>query len=133
MGNASLLYRLQAGDDPWALARLMNGDLGRAAEAPQSIRVGPSSITDLYAARATGALSSAGRVRDWLPYPGLHVQRLGFAVGCSVVGDHILTATTYEGTLQMCYCVVGQSIPLMHAQGIASATVERLQVLAQGA
>jgi len=132
VGNASLLYRLDAADDPWSLATRMSGDLKRAALAAEPMRIGPSSVMDLYAARSTGAISSAGRVRDWLPYPGLLVQRLGFAVSCSVVGDHILTATTYDDTLQLSYCVVGDAIPLVHAQGIASATVERLQYLAQG-
>jgi hypothetical protein len=55
------------------------------------------------------------------------VRKLGFAVGCSYFGDHILTATTMAGCLQLSYCVVVAAIPLSEGERIASKTIEFLQ------
>jgi hypothetical protein len=128
VGNAQLLYRLSENTDVWALARRIGGDLKRAAvkAPPKSTTLDPASI---YEHRSTGAVSSVGRIHWDGEEEPLHVSRVGFAVGCSYFGDHILTAATFAGSLQLTYCVVGGTIALSQAKVIAEKTVGALEAL----
>ena len=128
VGNAELLYTVSKETDVWSLARRISGDLKRAAmQAPAK---GTSTDPEvIYQHRSTGAISSVGRI----PWDGvvapLEVSGMGFAVSCSYFGDHILTAATFQGCLQLTYCVVGATITLAEAKGIAEKTVAALEAV----
>ncbi|MBV71434.1 MAG: hypothetical protein CMH52_08785 [Myxococcales bacterium] len=129
VGNAKLLYRLGYKEDIWALTRRLSGDLKRvsASAPPRTVDIDPMTI---YQSRSSAAVSNVGKVSWSGREQGISVSHLGFAVSCSYFGDHILTATTHNGQLQMTYCVVPEAIPADKAQAIISDTVDALKVIA---
>ena len=66
----------------------------------------PLDARGIYQSRATTAVSNLGVFE---PYPNDHfsIQRIGFAVGCSVLGDQVLTVLTTQGrmTCMLCWTV----------------------------
>jgi hypothetical protein len=128
VGNAHLVYRLRADDDPWALARRLSGDFRSAALSAQPI-ADPHTATDLdglYQGRASTAVSNVGTLA--IAHSGTHFRVVSacFGVGCSFFGDQIVTAARVGERFSLMYCVATGSVPIDTAREIASQTVTRL-------
>ena len=109
VSEARITQRVNPKASTIALARRLDRELKTAVDyaRPWNEKMtDPLDARKIYESRATTAVSNLGVFQ---PYPSKHfdVDRTGFAVGCSVLGDQVLTVLTTRDrmTCMLCWTV----------------------------
>ena len=129
VGEGRVVYRINPADEFWSLARRMTGDIKRlapAAPAHHALETGQDGAAAIYDKRASTAISNLGVVRQLEIHPPFVVHDMFMAVSCGVFGDQIATILSYNGRMNVLFCVAVPTVSPSAAEAVVRLTKERL-------
>jgi hypothetical protein len=133
IGDARNCYLVDAKTGPWKLAAQISEDVARGARFGGAMGDGGSGdevdLEGIYTNRVSTAMSNLGRIQFDQRTDCLHVERMFFAVGCSVLGDQIGAVVTTNGRLSWTFCAMTPTLSPHRIQRVAESMLARIREL----